>query len=54
MSASRRLASTWGGPHNDMLGRDMRGATFPDHQTRLERARFNTLSVQLPADAAPD
>jgi len=54
MSTSRHLASTWGGPRDDMFGRDMRDATFPDRQTQLERAPFHQPTVRLPADAAPD
>jgi hypothetical protein len=62
-SASRRRfladprtnwADRTGWQRDYMLGRDVRGATFPDHQTRLELAPFQMPSVHPPAGVAPD
>jgi hypothetical protein len=62
-SASRQrfLAATgtnWSSPagwqRDYMLGRDTRGAIFPDHQTRLELAPFFMPSARPPAGSASD
>jgi hypothetical protein len=62
-SASRRRfladprtdwASRSGWQRDYMLGRDVRGAAFADHQTRLELAAFRPSPPRPPTGVAPD